>query len=422
LETETVAKFPPILRGIFEPYRYKITYGGRGSGKSWAFARALLLQGAERPLRILCAREVQKSIKQSVHTLLVDQLQALGLGYFYTITESEIRGLNGTTFSFAGLASHTVESIKSFEGCDRCWIEESQTVSKKSWDILIPTIRKPDSEIWVSMNPNLDTDDTYVRFVINKPDDSLLLKINWSDNPWFPEVLDKERLHCKAHNPKDYDNIWEGKPKTVVDGAIYADEFQALIDDHRITRVSHDPVLKTHCVFDLGWNDAMTIIMVQKSGSEARIIDYIEESHQTLDWYSNTLRQRNYNWGKVYLPHDAVSKDYRTGKSAAEIMTQLGWSVEIVPIGDVEHGIRLSRLLFPRVWMDKEKTARLQECLKRYRRSINATTNQPTSPLHDEYSHGADAFRYLATAVDSMRNDNIQRKRNLDQGAGSWMS
>jgi len=422
LETETVAKFPPILRGIFEPYRYKITYGGRGSGKSWAFARALLLQGAERPLRILCAREIQKSIKQSVHTLLVDQLQALGLGYFYTITESEIRGLNGTTFSFAGLASHTVESIKSFEGCDRCWIEESQTVSKKSWDILIPTIRKPDSEIWVSMNPNLDTDDTYVRFVINKPDDSLLLKINWSDNPWFPEVLDKERLHCKAHNPKDYDNIWEGKPKTVVDGAIYADEFQALIDDHRITRVSHDPVLKTHCVFDLGWNDAMTIIMVQKSGSEARIIDYIEESHQTLDWYSNTLRQRNYNWGKVYLPHDAVSKDYRTGKSAAEIMTQLGWSVEIVPIGDVEHGIRLSRLLFPRVWMDKEKTARLQECLKRYRRSINATTNQPTSPLHDEYSHGADAFRYLATAVDSMRNDNIQRKRNLDQGAGSWMS
>jgi phage terminase large subunit len=419
---ETVVNFPPKLKGVFDPYRYKIAYGGRGSGKSWAFARALLIQGAEHTMRVLCAREVQKSIKQSVHTLLVDQIQALELGYFYTVTESEIRGLNGTTFSFAGLATHTVESIKSFEGCDRCWVEEAQTVSKKSWDILIPTIRKPESEIWVSMNPDLDTDDTYVRFVVNKPDDSLLLKINWSDNPWFPEVLDKERLHCKAHNPKDYDNIWEGKPKTVVDGAIYADEFQALIDDHRITRVSHDPVLKTHCVFDLGWNDAMTIIMVQKSGSEARIIDYIEETHQTLDWYSNTLKQRPYNWGKVYLPHDAVSKDYRTGRSAAEIMTQLGWSVEVIPIGDVEHGIRLSRLLFPRVWMDKEKTARLQECLKRYRRSINATTNQPTGPLHDEYSHGADAFRYLATAIDSMRNDNIQRKRSLDQGAGSWMA
>lgn len=421
-ELETTVNFPPKLKNIFEPYRYKIAYGGRGSGKSWAFARALLLQGAERPLRILCAREVQKSIKQSVHTLLVDQIQALELGYFYTVTESEVRGLNGTIFSFAGLASHTVESIKSFEGCDRCWIEEAQTVSKKSWDILIPTIRKPESEIWVSMNPDLDTDDTYTRFVVNNPDDSLLLKINWSDNPWFPQVLDKERLHCKAHDPKSYENIWEGKPKTVVDGAIYADEYQQLVDEHRITKVTYDPVLKVHCVFDLGWNDAMTIIMVQKSGSEARIIDYIEESHQTLDWYSNTLKQRPYNWGKLYLPHDAVTKDYRTGKSAEEIMTQLGWSVEIVPIGDVEHGIRLSRMLFPRVWMDKEKTVRLQECLKRYRRAINATTNQPTSPLHDEYSHGADAFRYLATAIDSMRNDNIKRRREHDYGVGSWMS
>jgi len=421
-ELETTVKFPPKLKGIFEPYRYKVAYGGRGSGKSWAFARALLLQGAERPLRILCAREVQKSIKQSVHTLLVDQIQALELGYFYTVTESEVRGINGTSFSFAGLASHTVESIKSFEGCDRCWIEEAQTVSKKSWDILIPTIRKPESEIWVSMNPDLDTDDTYVRFVQNKPDDSLLVKINWDDNPWFPDVLDKERLHCQMHNPKDYENIWNGKPKTVVDGAIYADEYQLLVDEHRITKVSHDPVLKVHCVFDLGWNDAMTIIMVQKSGSECRIIDYIEESHQTLDWYSNTLKTRNYNWGKLYLPHDAVTKDYRTGKSAAEIMTQLGWSVEVVPIGEVETGIKLCRMLFPRLWMDKEKTARLQECLKRYRRSINATTNQPGGPLHDEYSHGADAFRYLATAIDSMRNDNIQRRRNHDMGAGSWMS
>jgi len=419
---ETEAKFPPLLRGIFDPYRYKIAYGGRGSGKSWAFARALLIQGAERQIRILCAREVQKSIKQSVHTLLVDQLQALGLGYFYTITESEIRGLNGTIFSFAGLASHTVESIKSFEGCDRCWIEEAQTVSKKSWDILIPTIRKPDSEIWVSLNPDLDTDDTYVRFILNKPDNAFAVKINWSDNPWFPTVLEQERLHCKQHNAKDYDNIWEGKPKTVVDGAIYADEYQAMIDEHRITRITHDPILKVHCVWDLGWNDAMSIIMVQKSGSEARIIDYIEESHQTLDWYSNELKQRPYNWGKLYLPHDAVTKDYRTGKSAAEIMTALGWNVEVVPIGEVEHGIRLARMLFPRVWMDKDKTQKLQECLKRYRRSINATTGQATTPLHDEYSHGADAFRYLATAIDSMRNDNIQRRRNHDVGAGSWMS
>ena len=207
------------------------------------------------------------------------------------------------------------------------------------------------------------------------------------------------------------------------DGAIYADEYQTMVEQHRINLVTHDPMLKTHVVVDLGWNDAMSIIMVQRAGSECRIVDYIEESFQTLDWYSGELRRRNYNWGKLWLPHDAVHKDYKTGKSAAEIMTALGWEVEVIPIGDVEHGIRLGRMLFPRLWMDKEKTFRLQECLKRYRRGINATTNQPGGPLHDEYSHGADAFRYLATCVDTMRNDNTKKKNyDKDIRAGNWMS
>lgn len=420
---ETVVKFPPKLNAIFRPYRYKVFHGGRGSGKSWSVARALLIQSAQQPLRILCAREVQKSIKQSVHTLLVDQIQALELGYFFTVTETEVRGINGSTFSFAGLATHTVESIKSFEGVDRVWVEEAQTVSKKSWDILIPTIRKPDSEVWITLNPDLDTDDTYQRFIANTPPDSLVVPINWDDNPWFPNVLDKERKHCLENNPKDYDNIWNGKPKTVVDGAIYSDEYQTMFDENRINLCRHDPALKTHAIFDLGWNDAMTIIIAQRAGSECRIIDYIEETHQTLDWYSNELKQRPYNWGKVWLPHDGVTKDYKTGKSAQELLEAMGWSTEIIPVGDVEHGIRLARMLFPRLWMDKEKTHRLQECLKRYRRSINASTNQPGGPLHDEYSHGADAFRYLATCVDQLKNDNIKRKRHDDgMRGGNWMN
>ena len=139
------SQFPSKLKFLFEPNRYKVAYGGRGSGKSWGFARALLMQGTEKPMRILCAREIQKSIKQSVHTLLKDQIQALGLGQFYEVVETAIRGVNGTEFTFAGLATNTVESIKSFEGVDIVWIEEAQTVSKRSYDILIPTIRKPGS-------------------------------------------------------------------------------------------------------------------------------------------------------------------------------------------------------------------------------------------------------------------------------------
>ena len=212
MSAQTVAKFPSKLQFLFEPHRLKAAYGGRGSGKSWSFARALLIQAANKPLRVLCAREIQKSIKQSVHTLLNDQIQALGLGAFYEVLEAEIRGLNGSSFSFTGLATNTVESIKSFEGCDIVWVEEAQTVSKKSWDILIPTIRKPDSEIWVSFNPNIDTDDTYQRFVVEPPESAHIVKINYNDNPWFPDVLEEERQHSLKTNP-DYNNIWEGECK-----------------------------------------------------------------------------------------------------------------------------------------------------------------------------------------------------------------
>jgi len=421
--SQTVAKFPPKLKGLFNPARYKVLYGGRGSGKSYAAASALLIEAAQKPLRVLCAREVQKSLKQSVHTLLVDQIQTLNLGYFYTVTESEIRGINGSVFTFSGLASHTVESIKSMANIDRCWIEEAQTVSKKSWEILIPTIRANNSEIWITMNPDLDTDETYVRFILNPPPDTFLVNINWVDNPWFPLVLEKERQHCLKSDPKSYNNIWEGKPKTVVDGAIYADEFQQVVDEHRIAKISHDPILKTHVVMDLGWADKMAIIMVQRSGSELRIIDYIEESYKTLDYYSDQLKQRSYNWGTVFMPHDAVARDFKTGKSAAELMTQLGWNVSVVPMGEVEGGIRVARLTFSRCWFDKEKTERLLECLKRYRRAINSTTGQPQGPLHDEASHGADAFRYMCLSTDQMRNDNLKRKRHDDTSrGGSWMS
>lgn len=420
--TDTVVEFPAKLDGIFMPHRYKILHGGRGSGKSWGVARALLLLASQKKLRILCAREIQKSIKQSVHTLLNEQIQAMDLGYMFTVTESEIRALNGSVFSFAGLAQHTVESIKSYESIDICWVEEGQTVSKKSWDILIPTIRSPDSEIWLTMNPDLDTDETYQRFIVNEPPDAWRVEMNYVDNPWFGPELEMERQHCQRTDPKSYDNIWLGKPKTVVDGAIYAEEFQQMLDQHRITTVNPDPIIKSHVVMDLGWNDAMAIIVVQRAGSECRITHYIEDTHRTLDWYSNQVKALNLNWGNVYMPHDAVHKDYKTGKSAVEIMTQLGWDVEVIPIGDVEHGIRLTRMLLPKVWVDKEKTKRLQECLKRYRRSINQTTNYPGSPFHDEYSHGADAMRYLATCIDSMRNDNIKSRRNPDRRSSDWMA
>jgi len=396
--------------------RYKGARGGRGSAKSWSFARALLVLGSANKLRILCTREVQKSIKQSVHKLLKDQIEAMGLSSFYRVLENEIRGSNGTEFSFSGLSDQTVDSIKSFEGCDIVWVEEAQSVSKRSWSVLIPTIRKDGSEIWLSFNPELETDETYDRFITNQPDDAIIVNMNYTDNPWFPEVLEKERLHAKATLPKsEYENIWEGKCLPAVAGAIYYDEIAKAEEEGRICNVPHDPKLKVQIIFDLGWNDAMSISLVQKNISALAVIENIEDSHKTLAHYSALLKEKKYNWGKVYLPHDGRHKDYRTGKSAEDIMKALGWDVEITPNISIEDGIRLTRMTFPRVYFDKTKAARLVQCAKRYRRSINQQTNEPGAPLHDEWSHGADNLRYIAVNAESMTNEDWGKLPPLPQ-------
>ncbi len=403
-------ELPEKLGFLFEPSRYKVAYGGRGAAKSWGFARALLIQGAASPLRILCAREIQNSIADSVHRLLSDQIVALELVGFYRITQNSITAANGTEFLFAGLRQQDVAKIKSFEGVDRVWVEEAQAVTKKSWDILIPTIRKPGSEIWVSFNPELDTDETYQRFVVDPPDGAKIVCINYPDNPWFPKELESERISLKRRDPDAYDNVWEGKPKSVVEGAIYKKEILALYADQRVRNVPYDPMLKVHTVWDLGWNDQMSIILAQRLGAELRVIEYLEDSHRTLSEYVADLNTRRYNWGTDYLPHDGEAKDYKTGKSAQEILRGLGRKTAIVPKLEVENGIKLARMAFPRCYFDKTKALRLVDCLKRYRRAINQTTNEPGAPLHDEYSHGADAFRYLAVSADKMKNEDVSSK------------
>jgi phage terminase large subunit len=411
---------------LFQPARYKVAYGGRGSGKSWGFARALLIQGLQRPMRILCAREFQKSIKQSVHTLLVDQLQAMGFGKIYKVTEDAITAPNGTVFNFTGLAYHTVESIKSYEGVDVVWIEEGQTVTKRSWDILIPTIRAKGSEIWVSFNPDLDTDETYQRFVVEPPESARVVKINWSDNPWFPEELELERLDCYRRRPQDYANIWEGECRSAVEGAIYANEIRDAVEHGRVTNVPYDPGLKVHVVFDLGWNDAMFVSLVQRGVSDIRIIRCIEDSHRTLESYSRELRDLGLNWGRVWLPHDGLQKDIKTGRSAQQYLQALGWDVAIVPQGSIEAGIRVARETFPRVWWDKQRAGVMVERLKRYRRVVPQTTGEPGKPLHDDNSHGADCFRYVCAAADQMSNEEygeavVDYERAFAHGGG-WMA
>jgi phage terminase large subunit len=407
-------QLPRKLEPLRHPKRYKIIRGGRGSAKSWSVARQLLIDAAERPLRILCAREIQNTIAESVHRLLSDQIEAMGLSEFYRIQDKIITGRNGSEFVFQGIRGLDVVKIKSFEGVDRVWVEEAQVVTKKSWDILEPTIRKPGSEIWVTFNPELDTDETWARFVENAPENALVIEMNWRDNPWFPPELETLRKQWQQRDPEGYQTVWEGKCRPAVEGAIYRKEIEAMTRDKRFRPVPYDSLLRVHTVWDLGWNDRTSILMVQRCGGELRIIDFFEDSHRTLPDYVQALKEKRYNWGTDYLPHDGDSGRLESsGLSARDILNKLGRSVQIIPRGDVEAGIKAARVVFNRCYFDKDRASPLVAHLKRYRRQINQTTNEPMGPLHDEHSHAADAFRYLAQVADKLTNDDDGWNRKI---------
>lgn len=412
------ADFPEKLAGLFQPARYKVLYGGRGGAKSWGAARALLIKGAEKPLRILCAREIQKSIKDSVHQLLRDQIAALGLTPLYDVLETEIRGRNGTLFMFAGL-KHNVDNIKSKEGLDIVWVEEAQTVSKASWETLIPTIRKDGSEIWVTFNPELESDETYRRFVAKPPANALVAKVNWSDNPWFPDVLRQEKDELKARDPDAYLTIWEGHCRQTLDGAVYAHELRKATEEERIRSVPYDASKPVDTFWDLGRADSTAIWFAQVVGFEYRVLDYYENHGHALAHYLKVLQGRSYVYGTHWLPHDAESELLASERTIAQQMRAAGFRVEIVPKIGIADGINAARTIFGSCWFDADKCADGLQALRHYRYEKDDDLNTyKRQPLHDWASHGADAFRYLALAL---RRRPDRRRTPQVSAPGAWM-
>lgn len=204
-------ELPKKLAWVFAgEARYRGAYGGRGSAKSRSFATMCVLRSLERPIRILCAREIQNSIRESVHAQLVERIESMGLEDRFDIGRDYLRGLNGTEFVFRGL-HRNVREIKSLEGIDLCWIEEAEAVSEESWTVLIPTIRKPGSEIWLTWNPETADAATHRRFVQKPPPGARIVKVTYRDNPWFPPELEAERQRDLALDVDLHAHVWEGE-------------------------------------------------------------------------------------------------------------------------------------------------------------------------------------------------------------------
>ena len=415
-------QFPAKLKCLFEPKnsRYRVLYGGRGAGKSHSVARALLCKGVEKTLRILCAREFQTSIKDSVHKLLCDQIYNLGLQAHYEITQTTIRGSNGTEFIFAGIKNN-INGLKSIEGIDYCWTEEANNITASSWSILIPTIRKENSEIWVTFNPELPTDETYKRFVITPPENAVVQKVNWNDNPWFPAVLDLERQSLMNRDFEAYQNVWEGFTRSTIDGAVFAKEMARAEQDGRICNVPYDASKGVFACFDIGWADATAVWIGQFVGMETRLLRYYETTQTTISEILAKLQSFGYVYETLYLPHDAQNKTLASnGRSIEEIVRNSGFNVRIIDRVPIADSINAARTIFSSCYFDKNNCSTGLDCLRHYRYDVDPDTKQfSQKPVHDNYSHGADAFRYIGLMIQEKK---IVKRKPMNYDVSSWMS
>lgn len=420
-------EFPRAFAPLLQPARYKGAYGGRGSGKSHFFGEQIILRCYRQTTRVACIREVQNSLKESVKQLLVDKIQKLGLGQFFEVLESEIRGKNGSLIIFRGMQSYNAETIKSLEGYDIAWVEEAQSLSDVSLRMLRPTIRKDNSELWFSWNPRHDTDavDKLLRSAV-PPDDAIVVEVNWHDNPWFPEVLKAEKDRDYIVDPEMAEHVWGGGYQLVSEGAFYAKWLADAEKQGRIGDFPYRPAFPVITSWDLGMHDYTAIWFFQTDGVSATAVDYYEVSGSGFDdivaicmpelfkappedfkfdgWtLKRSLeilgRDPPFRYSHHFLPHDVRVKELAAGgRSRVESLIRLG--VQNIRKGvpaKNEDRIEAVRRLLP--IMKFNKTPRVElglKRLRRYRRKWNDALQTYTDALHDENSHGADAFGEFA--------------------------
>lgn len=465
LEKDT-AEFPAKAAALFVPCAYKIMHGGRGGGKSWAAARALIALSMRRRLFILCAREIQKSIGESVHKLLVDQIDNMGVAHLFAITSREILCTKtGSRFVFAGVRNN-ITAIKSMEAIDVCWVEEAEKVSANSWSVLLPTIRRDPpygpfgqgSEVWVVFNPELDSDFTYKYWVMDPPQPAfrfdlkgcsvedtikslndlhartVLIEMNHADNFKFPNELRLQMEDMKKRDYESYLTIWEGKVRRIVKGAIYAKELEKAQADGRIrSDILVDRSKPVDIGVDLGRADMTSLWFIQQVGMQHYAVDFYENCG--FDWahYIEQIQGRKYNIGRIYLPHDAANETVAAAKSILR-QTRDHYpnenQVRVVPrTKSVVNDINAVRVFFSRFWVNEKTCSGGLHSLSHYRYEVDPNDIRDISkePMHDWSSHAADALRcYVmglkATATRPDVEHMWQPPARSDVPGTSWMS
>lgn len=384
-------------------WRHLCYHGGRSSAKSTTVAAALDAIASGVPLRILCCREVQNSIAESVHKLLADQISKYNLPG-WEITRETIRNKNGSEFIFKGLRGNA-QSIKSLEGVDICWVEEAQTVSTESIDILIPTIRKPGSFFIWTFNRLTENDPVWER-IASKPDERTYVRQVNSDEVegLLSEEIIAEREKMRKENPELFAHVWLGQPLTVTTGSIYGKQLAQAREDGRIGKVPYDGAAPVYAALDLGVGDSTSICFFQTVGQEVHFIDYYESSGEDLAHYINVLANKPWDYRQIFLPHDARARELQTGKTREEFFREHGYN-NVTILRPSRHTFgqddinMVARPKFSRCYFDEKNCARLLECLAAYHYEYDDRNKLlKDKPKHDWSSHAADAFMYSLIA------------------------
>lgn len=424
---------PPKLIPVFlGPARYRGAYGGRGSGKTRTFAKMAAVRGYQWSQTgesgvIVCGREFQNSLDESSFAEVKGAiLSEPWLAAHYEIGETYIRTKDGRIeFKFTGLR-HNLDSIKSKAKIKLLWVDEAEPVRESAWVKAIPSVREHDSEIWVTWNPESRKSATHKRFRENPPDGAKIVEINYTDNPWFPAVLEAERLEDLAKRPEQYDHIWNGGFKTVTEGAYYAAGLMQAKTEGRIGHVAADPLMTIRAIWDIGGTgakaDACALWIAQFVGREIRVLDYYEAVGQPLATHVNWLRANGYGAALCILPHDGASNDKVHDVSYESALRDAGFEVNVIPNqgkGAAAMRIEAGRRLFPQMWFNAAKTEAGREALAAYHEKKDDKREIGLGPAHDWSSHGADAFGLMCVAYEEPAVKRREKARS--RPAGSWM-
>lgn len=405
---------PRKLKPLLAPRRYKGAYGGRGGAKSHFFAEQIIIRAFTQPTRIVCIREVQNSIKDSVKQLLIDKIEKFQLGQFFTVLETEIRGPRGSMIVFKGMQSYNASNIKSLEGYDIAWVEEAQTLSQHSLDLLRPTLRRDGSELWFSWNPRFKTDPVDKFFRKSPPPDAVSVMVNWYDNPWFPDVLRKEMQHDFETDEDKAEHVWNGAYGSA-QGAILARWVGKAERDGRITdEVVYDPDGAPLIVSaDLGFRDTASFWYWQPVLGGFRVLaydgdtgldadDWIPRIQEKLREISPGRNGRAVKLGKIWLPHDARAKTFQSKHTTAEKFIE-GFGagkVGIVPMSRKNDQIQAARTIIPRCEFNRTACEAGIDGLLAWEYAYNEETGVfSREPLHNWASHPSDAFCYGAQVL-----------------------